>query len=693
MKTLTLIRSLMVILTISFCQPMFGQATNDECLIATFIDDVADFCSGESAFSNVGSTSSADPVPGCWGQGYEEADVWFSFRPRAGGLLIRLFGERTGSSNTLDNSALAVYTGSCFGLEEVLCSDVNEGQQDILERQITDVTIGATYHVRVSSAALTAGTFELCIQEFNPVPVPESDCPTSVVLCDKSGFFIENLNSIGDLSEELGGCLAIGGESASAWYTWVAATTGSLTFTLTPTSPDPQEDLDFVVYRLPNGVNDCSSREIVRCMATGEGIGDGICFGPTGLRAGASDISEEAGCQDGDDSFLAPLDMVAGESYALVVNNFSQSGFGFTIEFGGTGEFLGPEPDFDIIAIDGFACDQVINFRDLSVANTDQIATYEWNFGEGAVPQTATGPGPHDVIYETFGDKLAALTITTERGCQVTDITDVSIERCCMDNTLTVDAQLVDALCPGEQFADIALIAGSGTPFYLYSVDGSPFLANNVFTDLTEGSYNLSIEDAKGCIGTGTFEITPVPEVTLVLTADMDTVLLGEGTSLLGVATPANPSYIYRWSPDQGLSCIDCPNPDVVPPGQTTYTLTVIDEDGCETSEDITLFTNDIKNVYLPNAISLNAENALNERFRLFGNVAIQTVEFINVYDRWGNLVYEETNVDINQPSYLGWDGTFDGEAVSPGTYVWVTKIRFFDGEERTIAGDVMIFE
>ena len=62
--------------------------------------------------------------------------------------------------------------------------------------------------------------------------------------------------------------------------------------------------------------------------------------------------------------------MVAGESYALVINNFSRSGLGFHIEFGGTGTFLGPQPDFDLTAVQAFECDKTIIFNNLSFSET-----------------------------------------------------------------------------------------------------------------------------------------------------------------------------------------------------------------------------------------------------------------------------------------------------------------------------------
>jgi PKD repeat protein len=40
------------------------------------------------------------------------------------------------------------------------------------------------------------------------------------------------------------------------------------------------------------------------------------------------------------------------------------------------------------------------------------ILTYQWDFGEDAIPNTASGPGPHSVSYSTTGVKTASLTVS-----------------------------------------------------------------------------------------------------------------------------------------------------------------------------------------------------------------------------------------------------------------------------------------
>jgi photosystem II stability/assembly factor-like uncharacterized protein len=57
-------------------------------------------------------------------------------------------------------------------------------------------------------------------------------------------------------------------------------------------------------------------------------------------------------------------------------------------------------------------------------SSTGNILTYDWNFGENAVPATATTPGPHTVQYTTPGYKTASLTVTDSETSSTLTLND-----------------------------------------------------------------------------------------------------------------------------------------------------------------------------------------------------------------------------------------------------------------------------
>lgn len=113
---------------------------------------------------------------------------------------------------------------------------------------------------------------------------------------------------------------------------------GSLSFVLYPDSA--WQDLDFVVYQ-PGSDDDCVDKIPIRCMAAGANTGQPPqqwinCTGATGLAPGNTDAEEPAGCSSSSNNFLAPIEALAGEQYILMINEFSDSGFGYTLSFTGT---------------------------------------------------------------------------------------------------------------------------------------------------------------------------------------------------------------------------------------------------------------------------------------------------------------------------------------------------------------------
>jgi len=70
-------------------------------------------------------------------------------------------------------------------------------------------------------------------------------------------------------------------------------------------------------------------------------------------------------------------------------------------------EVIGDEADFTSNVNEAMVGETVI-FKDVSCLT---YSTYAWNFGEGANPATASGPGPHEVTYSSVGAKTISLSL------------------------------------------------------------------------------------------------------------------------------------------------------------------------------------------------------------------------------------------------------------------------------------------
>jgi gliding motility-associated-like protein len=123
----------------------------------------------------------------------------------------------------------------------------------------------------------------------------------------------------------------------------------------------------------------------------------------------------------------------------------------------------------------------------------------------------------------------------------------------------------------------------------------------------------------------------------------------------------------YKWVPDDGLSCSDCPNPMLLIGHNTHYQVHVsLDEGECTEVCDIHLLVDPVdERVYFPTAFSPNRDG-INDEF--IGHTYHTAIQELAIFDRWGNQVFFTKD---NQP----WDGTFNGQELQPGTYIYYAII------------------
>ena len=125
------------------------------------------------------------------------------------------------------------------------------------------------------------------------------------------------------------------------------------------------------------------------------------------------------------------------------------------------------------------------------------------------------------------------------------------------------------------------------------------------------------------------------------------------------------------------------------PTETTTYTLTVEDDSGCMVSDEITITVTPIAETFAPNVFSPN-QDGTNDYFTIFTNGSVEQIDYLRIFDRWGNLVFERIDFPPNDPR-LGWDGKFNGEFMNPAVFVFVARISSQEGGTTLLKGDVAL--
>ncbi|WP_336515869.1 PKD domain-containing protein [Pollutibacter soli] len=243
-----------------------------------------------------------------------------------------------------------------------------------------------------------------------------------------------------------------------------------------------------------------------------------------------------------------------------------------------------------------------------------------------------------------------------------------------------------DSLCIGQSLQLVA----KGTMVYSWSPTtglNNPNIANPVASPTTTTTYTVTGSDIRGCfVSTDTVRISVFPYPTVTTGADT-TIQVGFSIKLPS-ATSSDVTGIL-WSPSVGLSCTTCPSPTASPTFNTTYTITVKNNGGCQASDAITVFVvcND-QNLFMPNTFSPNGDG-MNEIFYPRGR-GINTIRTLRIFNRWGQVVFEKKNFNANDPS-AGWDGTFKGAKLAPDVYVYMMDLSCENNSIITRKGDVTL--
>ena len=247
---------------------------------------------------------------------------------------------------------------------------------------------------------------------------------------------------------------------------------------------------------------------------------------------------------------------------------------------------------------------------------------------------------------------------------------------------------VIDNICFGEDNGTITVAANGGNPPYEYSLDEFTFQTSPVFEQLPAGDFTITVLDALGC--TAFVEATITQPLELIVDAGPD-VFIQLGYDTLVRAVSNYPMVSFEWSPTDSLNCInaDCSLVFVNPTSTTEYQVLVINEDGCTATDLVTIRVIKDRPIYIPNIFSPNGDG-INDGFTIFSGPGLEEIEKLQIFSRWGSLVYETENILPNVES-LGWDGNFKNQPVNPGVFVYVAQLRFVDQEVVQVQGDVTV--
>ncbi|MEZ5014656.1 MAG: choice-of-anchor L domain-containing protein [Chitinophagales bacterium] len=274
-------------------------------------------------------------------------------------------------------------------------------------------------------------------------------------------------------------------------------------------------------------------------------------------------------------------------------------------------------------------------------------------------------------IADALAEGIETIVIQVDLGC-VAGAGDSLVVNLYDALPLTVSNDTL--ICPGGT----ATLTASGGDSYSWTPTATLSDPGEATTDAepTEPTTYTVTGTLASCVNTADVFVD-IQDPTANAGADT-TIYFGE-SAFLG----ASGGVAYAWSPTATLDDPNSQFPVATPDATTTYTVTVTTAIGCTFTDQVTVFVSSDAVVAVPSAFSPNGDG-VNDGFTVVVRGILATYH-LQVYNRWGNLVFESENQDNT------WNGEYDGTAQPMGSYVYSLNYMDMNGQSFAQQGNVTL--
>lgn len=312
------------------------------------------------------------------------------------------------------------------------------------------------------------------------------------------------------------------------------------------------------------------------------------------------------------------------------------------------------------------------------------------------------GEEPFDYNWSNtmIGDSIGNLgpgeysvTVMDDNGCSESETYTI-------DDIPLIEINVVQLPIDCENPNGTIILNGENSYGYPYFLNGNPIVPNaqNEIDNLEPGTYNLSYAINEAClvnIESITIEEKQKNDFEL---SDVEFTVFEEEQVVISVNLLEDSlltNFIVDWSIINSFDCTimnengQCIEVSISAQESEVIEIVITDLDGCETILEAKIIVKDrVSEIYFPNIFSPNGDG-INDEFTITSNDDELLVTSIQIFDRWGNLVYAQSNTELQ--NLLSWDGELNGKKVASNVFVYVIEIVDGDGESKVIFGDLAV--
>ena len=247
---------------------------------------------------------------------------------------------------------------------------------------------------------------------------------------------------------------------------------------------------------------------------------------------------------------------------------------------------------------------------------------------------------------------------------------------------------LTDTVCVGEvnSFSSLSTVDSGYITEYNWILPDNSVLtgvtATHTFLNAGEFTIGHFVESSFGCIDTAfkinVLKVLEEPTVDFVFEKEIQG--FSEIISFTN-KTKGSPFTSLLWTFDKfGTSEENNPILEINESTKFIVRLEIVDSMGCEGFAEKEIIVSLGSEIHLPNAFSPNGDNK-NEVFKPIG-IPFPFKYQMEVFNRWGELLFVTNDINV------GWDGTYMGNDVTEGIYIYKISLVDYNGKHISKKGN-----
>ena len=311
---------------------------------------------------------------------------------------------------------------------------------------------------------------------------------------------------------------------------------------------------------------------------------------------------------------------------------------------------LNVTPDLDAVICDN---------TPTTFSTTSICSTYQWQLNGADIA------GANADSYTTNAD--GAYSLTCPNDICIAPSAPVEID---YQNFQTELSPASTVLCIGEsQQLTLSVLSDGPAVNNEWTLNGNPLTSGfTSFLGVDMGTYEVTSTNPGGCSFTSTAELISANNNPVIAIQNLTQSGCWDGPTILGIDATYSNIFWYDGSSDFSIEMLS----------NATVSVAALDPNGCDASGTYTLDLPECANLLVPNIFS-PTNDGFNETFHLAfsgdGSTTAVTNYSIQIFNRWGTLVFESTDPDNN------WNGIINGHDASTGVYYYVVNAEYANGE------------